>query len=555
MSTQARKLLISAFLLIAAVPFAKANILAEKGKRTIGIDLAVEEYVRWQGKKKTINVLSVENINRRHGQQVANVFQYIGESPDINIDQPLHGINIADFQYMTEEEAEVKRREFLSYIDQNNVQLVMASSSILAEPENRQLVNSLVERGVIISNSAGNSELRENSYDFGDSRLKKKIFLAGSVDENGMYSGFAREGKFITLAIPQGIARVKNFDSGEEYFQDYTSGAQPVQAKVLYLLMSILPKSHYHLIYDILRFSATKSWNAFDPLRSQGMGTMNAYLAVKIATEIVDQSLPPSIGIRELDEILYKIQKDEMKNKDTESDKRLRKRLLAKFNSSYALKIKDQVFAKIFNGPQSAHSWSLNELRRSNCQSSIDCKDFARIRWVLRRVSNDQLDALITSTIHKINNKSRITCDTGDRGAEAMLPNKLINFIWEKNTRGAINEEFLDEIMSQLNQCQPHIFLAFLQFLEIGEQTLARYLNQFIQSLIPEKSLIAVVKIYFLSALPKKVVIRNEEKLVEPLKTISRGSEYDFLPSWYCQNQYTKIQWEFLKKIGSNCEK
>ena len=63
-----------------------------------------------------------------------------------------------------------------------------------------------------------------------------------------------------------------------------------------------------------------------------------------------------------------------------------------------------------------------------------------------------------------------------------------------------------------------------------------------------------VTKSYFYYALSRGIKIENEGRLVQYFSAIERGDPWDdFLPSWYCENQYSTEQHRFLQKIGADC--
>lgn len=431
--------------------------------RAIGLDLAVEAYLNWDGEKSDVNVLSTEDINDRHGKNVANVFRWIGESPEYTINEKLMGFNLYD---LIESVVDSKKiiKDFWAYVDTNNIDMVISSGGILFHRgldlslQFPEIIEGVLERKIVVSNSGGNSFLRRPSYSYSGQGDADYLLLASSVDPNGLPSGYSSEGPSLTVSVPDNIGIVYNPEEDLEYSQGYTSGAQPVLAKTIYLMISVLPKSHRGVIKGIIEYSANKTL-AQKGFESQfGSGLLNSYLSLRLAMEVQKQNIPVNQVQASLPVLHRKLIEDfQDRTVDFSRLREIRIKKLLKINLSdeeagilaptvhgSLLATKDQVYRDLVLG---------TSLEKATCMDPMGCREFSYFRRSLRLASVSELMKLANQLVQSMNRRQNEVLDLGSPNEFNILEEheKLFHLLGELRFRKAINFPWFLRLIDQMS--------------------------------------------------------------------------------------------------------
>lgn len=523
-------LLMSLFLVL---PLQAEEDYHSKGTKTIGLDLAVEHYLEWSGDKYEISAISLENITRSHGLRVASVYQYAGETNLNSIPQDLFSFDLADAEDMSFDDQAVLIKKFLETIDLNNIKILLSSSGYLEQEWAKELVDGLIKRKVFISNSAGNFGLNAPSYSFAEN--SPYVFVAGSVNSDGLYSHYASEGPGVTIAIPDGSGGVL-LPNGDEIGQAFTSGSQPILAKTLYLLLSVLgPNIQPELIKEILKVTAIKTINAFDPLKNQGFGTLNSYMAVRLATAMADLGCKSDCDVRRI----YK----KLLVSHNEKDIRVLSLLGYKQNLST---LKDDVHVDILN-PK-----TLGRGQTSiSCTHPIDCKEVAHYRYHIRYLSTQNVYYKLFDLVRVINSNEAVEC-SNDYGNGHFYFTEMLLLVSELRERGVSTGKLILDIYQRLQRCNIDAFVKFNYYLSKDRELADSLVKLVTPKISPSDKIRNLTRTYFNSIIRLGVRYAPLEKIIiDRFKDIQRGSVFnDFLQPYYCELKFTHEQIEFLKQLG-----
>lgn len=511
-----------------------------EGIKAIGLDRAVKEYVTWSGFKKPINALSVEDLEDSHGKAVAHLYQHSGESPEYIIEQNIHGIGLGNLTDLPENKRKKLKEKFIKYVDDNNVKLVLSSSSILIRKGEKDLLKDLKKRKVIVSNSAGNSGL-SFQYKSPTHKPNEYIFLAGALADNGLNSAFSSEGKFVTAVIPENTNCAINPINMEKDCQSYTSGAQPVMAKILYLLLSVLPESHYSQLNLIFKETAIKSSNSLDPLKNKGYGTFNAYLALKVSMKIVEQKIKVDEVDNQIKGLIESIQEENSKLKNEE----LKALSLLPYNDS---NLSSQIFKNIhkFKPPELL---SQKDILSETCTDMMNCNG-ELLRWSIRQLSTDKLSLLTHKAFEKI--EQDITSFSPYRQHHVL--ELLIN---EKYLRGLI---VTSDVLRMFEESSLKIKFYLLDIYRVHESLPESFQQDFFESQMgkidrssPDELILDLAEKYFYNYLNKDLVFKNEKNLEKLLVDKNIG----FIHFFICDrdNNFNQLQLNFIESTEQQCVK